>query len=107
MSSEGCPPSVGSIRLRVHKQMWFEDFQDGRRAGHLEYQNGMILTILNLHVARNASHQVWTQSELVFGSRCGLKIFKMAAMAMPPWRASMPPIKFRRSPTYGLGGDVV
>ena len=29
----------------------------------------------------NASHQVWAQSDLGFGSRCGLKIFKMAAQA--------------------------
>ena len=26
----------------------------------------------------NVSHQVWAQSDLPFGSRCGLKIFKMA-----------------------------
>ena len=29
----------------------------------------------------NASHQVWTQSDLPFGSRRGLKIFKMATVA--------------------------
>ena len=28
----------------------------------------------------NASHQVWAQSDLRFGSRCGFKIFKMAAI---------------------------
>ena len=31
--------------------MSFEDFQDGRLVGHLRYRNGMILAILNLHVA--------------------------------------------------------
>ena len=29
----------------------------------------------------NASHQVWAQSDLGFRSRCGFKIFKMAAQA--------------------------
>ena len=41
--------------------------------------------ILNLHVMYpNASHQVWPQSDLPFGSRRGLKIFKMATMG-PSW----------------------
>ena len=31
--------------------MWFEDFQDGCHGGHLGYQNGTILAILNLHTA--------------------------------------------------------
>ena len=31
--------------------MSFEEFQNGRRGDHLGYQNGTILTILNLHVA--------------------------------------------------------
>ena len=31
--------------------MSFEEFQDGRTCGHLGYPNGMILAILNLHVA--------------------------------------------------------
>ena len=29
----------------------------------------------------NAFHEVWAQSDLGFGSRCGFKIFKMAAQA--------------------------
>ena len=29
----------------------------------------------------NSSHQVWAQSDIGFGSRCGLKIFKMAGTA--------------------------
>ena len=32
--------------------MWFEDFQDGCHGGHLGYQNGTILAILNLHAAQ-------------------------------------------------------
>ena len=31
--------------------MLFEEFQDGHHGGQLGYQNGMILAILNLHVA--------------------------------------------------------
>ena len=34
----------------VWEEMLFEEFQDGRH-GHLGYRNGMILAILNLHVA--------------------------------------------------------
>ena len=32
-------------------EMLFEEFQDGRRGGHIGYQNGTILAILNLQVA--------------------------------------------------------
>ena len=35
----------------VWEEMSFEGFQDGRHGGHLGYQNGMILSILSLHVA--------------------------------------------------------
>ena len=35
--------------------MWFEGFQDGCHGGHLGYQNGTILAILNLHVAHMPS----------------------------------------------------
>ena len=123
------PPRLGSIRLTIREQTWFEDFQDGQHRGHLGYQNGTILAILILYVAPmppikfqlhqtyslggdvvwrfsrwliwrpswileqkdfnnskspcgpNASHQVWAQSDLGFGSRCGFKIFKMATQA--------------------------
>ena len=33
----------------------FEDFKDGHHGGHLRYQNGTILAILNLHVAPMSS----------------------------------------------------
>ena len=45
------PLSFGSIQLMVSEEMSFEDFQDGCHDGHLGYRNGMILAILNLHVA--------------------------------------------------------
>ena len=38
------------IPLTVWEEMSFEEFQDGRHGGHLGYQNGMILAILNLYV---------------------------------------------------------
>ena len=34
----------------VWEEMSFEEFQDGRHGGHLGYQNGTILAILNLYV---------------------------------------------------------
>ena len=45
------PPSFGSIRLSVWEEISFQEFQDGHHSGHLGYRNGMILAILNLHVA--------------------------------------------------------
>ena len=35
----------------VWEEMSFEEFQDGHHGGHLGYQKGTILAILNLHVA--------------------------------------------------------
>ena len=60
--------------------MSFEGFQDGHRGGHLGYQNGTILAILNLCVTV-MSPIVLAQSDLRFGRRCCLKNFKMAAVA--------------------------
>ena len=62
----------------VWEEMSFEEFQDGRRGGHLLYQKGTILAILNLC---DASHKVLVESDLHFGRRCRLKKYKMAAMA--------------------------
>ena len=44
----------------------FEEFQDGLHGGHLGYQNGMILAILNLHVARMPPTKF--QLNLTYGS---------------------------------------
>ena len=74
------PPSFSLIWLTVRKQMSFQDFQDGHHGAHGGYWNGTNLAILNFHVTLNASHQVWTQSEIPFGSRLGLKIVKMAIL---------------------------
>ena len=45
------PLSFDLIQITVREERSFEDFQDGRHGGHLGYRNGMILAILNLHVA--------------------------------------------------------
>ena len=44
-------------------EMSFEEFQNGRHGGHLRYQNGTILAILNLHVASTKF-----QLNLIYGS---------------------------------------
>ena len=46
------PPTPPHQVLTFREQMWFEDFQDGRRGGHFGYRNGTILAILKLHVAQ-------------------------------------------------------
>ena len=58
----------------------------------------MILPVLNLHVL--------VPSDLTFGGRCGLKIFKMTTMAILNISvALMPPINFRLNLTNGLQKD--
>ena len=67
----------------------------------------------------NASYQVLAQSDLPFGSRWGLKIFKIATLGghlryqtrsilviLNLYVTPMPPIKFGLNPHYGMGGDV-
>ena len=51
MLPQRLPLSFGPIGLMVWEEMLFEEFQDDRHGGHLGYRNGMILAILNLHVA--------------------------------------------------------
>ena len=55
----------------------FKDIQDCHHGRDLQYRNRTGLAILNLQ----ASNQVKAQSDLRFVGRCGLKNFKMAAMA--------------------------
>ena len=43
--------SFSPIQFTVWEEMSLEDFQDGQHSGHLEQKSGMILAILNLHVA--------------------------------------------------------
>ena len=90
------------------------DLQDD--GSHCGYCNKTFLAILNLH----ASHQVLVQSDLPFGSRWGLKIFKLATLGaisdnirrmilaiLNLYVVLMPPIKFGLNPDYGLGEDVI
>ena len=50
------------------------------RGGHLGYQNGTMLEILNLYLP-SVSHQVLAKSDLHFRRRCPFKIFMTALMA--------------------------
>ena len=49
----------------VWEEMSFKEFQDGCHGSHLGYQNGMILAILNLHVATMLPTKFHTGSNLV------------------------------------------
>ena len=71
------PPSLGSIRLRVLEQMWFNDFQDGHPDGIAKRND---LSNSESLCCSDASRQVSAQSNLRFGKRCHLKNFKMATM---------------------------
>ena len=94
-------------------KLTIEDLQDGCCGRHRRYRYKMILTILKLHVAS------MPPSNLPFGSRWDLKIFKMAILAAileigTEWIlairnvyvASLPPIKCWLNPHYSLG-DVI
>ena len=59
--SVGCPGEKGLIQLWVQKQMWFEDFQDGRHGGQLGYQNRTILASLSLYVAPLPPIPIWEE----------------------------------------------
>ena len=79
-SPQCLPPSFSLTWLTFPEQMLFQDFHAGHHGCHLGYWNGTNLAILNLYINQNASHQVWAQFDLPFGSRHGLKIFKMATL---------------------------
>ena len=53
------PLSFRSIQLTVWEEMLFEEFQYGCHGGHLGYQNGTILAILNLHVTLMPPIKFW------------------------------------------------
>ena len=78
-----CPPSsLSSIRLIVQEQMWFED-QDGCQGGHLGYQNGTNLVILNLHAAPMPSTKFLLHQ--TYGSGAGNN---WRLSRWPPWWSS-------------------
>ena len=49
--TESLCPADASHQVSAQSDLWFEDFQDGRRGGHIGYRNETILTILNLYLA--------------------------------------------------------
>ena len=59
--------------------MLFEEFQDRTMAAILAIGTERFSNSESL-CHSDASHQVSAQSDLLFGMRCGLKKFKMAAM---------------------------
>ena len=65
--------------LIVQEQTWFEEFQDGHHGVLLDIRTEQFLHSKSLCYS-NASHQVSAQSNLQFGRRSRLKIFKMAYM---------------------------
>ena len=75
------PTMLGLIRLRVHEQMWSEDFHDGRRGGHLGYQNGIGFAVLNLDLALMPPIKFLLNPTYDLGGGVVLKIVKMALMA--------------------------
>ena len=111
------PSSFGSIWLLVW-EMSFEEFQDGSYGGHLGYQNGTILAILNLYVTpmtpikfqinltsglgRDAIRRIsrWPPCHLGYQNWTILAILNL-------WVTVMPSIKFWLNPNYGLEGDIV
>ena len=82
MLLECLPSSFGSIGPMVWEERSFEEFQDGHHDGHLGYQNGTILAILNLYDPPMSPIKFWLNLTW-FGWRCRLKNFKMA-----PWQLS-------------------
>ena len=80
------PSSLPSIQLTVREQITIEDLQDSRRCCSKIFKKADNISISESLCCFYASNQVLTQSDLWFGRRCGLKNFKMAAMAA--WRPS-------------------
>ena len=92
MSLQCFPSSFRSIQLSVWEEISFEEFQYGCHGGHLGYQNGTILAILNLYVAPMPPIKFWLTRNYGLGWR-------------PSWISERN--YFWLSRTYGLGGDVV
>ena len=81
MSPLCLPTSFSLIQITLREQMSFQDFQAGHHGSHLRYWNGTNLAILNLYVVQMPPTKFWLNPTNFFGSRRGLKIFKMATIA--------------------------
>ena len=95
--------------------MSFEEFQDGYD-GHLGYQNGTMLAILNLHVSPIPPTKVcliWLtiQEQMSFeyfqDGHHGRYQKGVILAVLNLYVTLMPPTKFQHKMTYDLGGDVV
>ena len=96
--------------------MSFKEFQYGCHGGHLGYQNGTTLAILNLYVTPMPPIKFWLSQPKVWeemsfgefqdGRHLGYQKGTILAI-LNLYNAPMPPIKFWLNLIYGLGGDVV
>ena len=106
MSLQCFPSSFCSIQLTV-SEMLFEEFQYGCHGGHLGYQYGPILAILNLYVAPMPPIKFWLNWTYCFGGmsfeefqdgrhggHLGYQNRTILAI-LNLYNAQMPPIKFR------------
>ena len=96
--------------------MWFEEFQDGCHRSHVRYWNRTILAMLNFHNSPMPPIKL-KLDPTSFGSRCDLKIFKMAVIVaisdenetilvvLNLHVAPMPSTKFRLNATYRSRAD--
>ena len=94
--------------------MWFEDFQDACLAFHLEYQNRMILAILNVYIAPMPAMKFLLIPTLGLGElqngHHGSHLGYWNGMILAILNlhvSSMPPIKFGLNPTYHSEADVI
>ena len=116
MSFQCFPSSFRPIQLTVWEEMSFEEFKYGCHGGHLGYQNGTILAILNLYVAPmrpikfgSIGPTVWEEMSfeqfLEPGGHLGYRNGTILAI-LNLCVTLMLSIKFWLNPTYGLGGVV-
>ena len=117
MSPKCLPPNFGSIWLTLWEQMRLEGFQDCPLVNVTAFrweQNGFCYS--ESLCGPNASHQVWAQSDVEFGSKCGFKIFKLQPSWTAKWNnfsnseslcCSYASHQVSAQSNLGLGGDVV
>ena len=74
------PSSISSIWLRIWEEMSFEEFEDEPSGGHLGYQKGKILAILNFWVTMMVPIKFWLNLTYGLGENVIWKISRW-----PPW----------------------
>ena len=68
----------------VREEMWFVKFQDGPHCGHLEYQQGMIIAILNLCITVMLPIKFWLNLTYGLGGDIVRKISRWLSRR-PSW----------------------